>query len=142
MADPRLTDQYDEIQAESVTAIVDGTSLVYDSTKNNGCVGAGLAVKLTAASTVGLTTDASHVNGKLVRVEWDGYCNVQVEGYVKLPGGLTATLTHGSKIVGATGVAAAQGYVRVAAPATLAEVAVARGMIVDNSDPTNCVIRL
>lgn len=142
MPDPRLTTQYDEIQAESVTAKIDGTSITYDATQVNNSAGAGLAVTLTADSTVGLTQDANAVYGKLIMVEWDGYCAVQVEGYMKLPAGSAATVTPGTKIVGALGAASAKGFIRSVAAATLAEVAVAHGLIVDHSDTTNVVVRM
>lgn len=140
--DPRLTEQYDNIQDEPITAKVDNVTLVYDGNQIGGCVGHDLAVTLSGDSTVALTADAQSVYGQLVQVEWDGYCTVKAGGFMKLPAGSAATVTPGTKIVGALGAASAKGFIRSVAAATLAEVAVARGIIVDHSDTTNVVVRL
>jgi hypothetical protein len=80
--------------------------------------------------------------GKLLKVESDNKATVQTGGYVDLPGGEGATLTLGSKIVGDLGAANAKGYIRSVAMATAAELGVARGMIVDATDPTETWVKL
>jgi len=141
MPNPRNFKAFENIGQEIATFSGDG-SIVYDATKPNGSAQVGLAVKMTGNSTVGLTTDGSMVVGKLIRVADDGSCSVQTEGGMTLPGGLAATLTAGLPIVGATGAAAAQGYVRAVAPAVLAEVANERGFILDSSTATAVAIYL
>jgi hypothetical protein len=67
---------------------------------------------------------------------------VQTRGFMTLPGGNGATLTVGGAVVGALGAASAEGYIRVAAPATLADVAVQRGVIVNNDVTTAVAVEL
>lgn len=139
MSDPRAILAFDGIDDNYTTYAYD-SSIVYDATKPDGSASAGLAVTMTAAQTVGLAADAQGVVGRLTLVENDGKCSVQTEGYCKLPGGTSATLTVGSKIVGALN-GGNKGYIRSMAPATLAEVAAATATeIVDATDPTNVVV--
>lgn len=112
----------------------------YSNSAVNGSTATGLAVKMVADQQVGLTTDASHVLGKLLFVHDDVFCTVQTGGYAFMPVGNAATVTAGTKIVGALGAASAKGYVRSVAAATLAEVAVARGVIVDSSTAANFTV--
>lgn len=133
---------YDEIDYEAITLIADGVTIVFDATKPGGSTAVGLAVMLSANDTVALTQDGSHVVGKLITVESDGKCAVQYDGMAKLPGGLAATLTFGAGIVGATGAAAARGYIRAAASAAAAELLVMKGNIVNNADATAVVVDL
>lgn len=145
MADPRATIKFDDIGLLPVTFNTDGTTLFYDSTKAKGigkAAGTGDAVMLSGNATVALTQDASNVIGKVILVEPDGKAHVDAKGFVKLPGGASATLTVGLPIVGAVGASSARGYVRVAASGTAAEVNIARGVIIDNSDTTNVVVML
>jgi hypothetical protein len=119
----------------AITAAFDST-IVFDHTQNGNSAAFKLAVQFTGNGQVGLTTDASPVHGQLLLCENDGECTVQIWGGVLLPAGNAATVTAGSKIVGALGAASAKGYIRNVAAATLAEVAVARHTIMDASDPT------
>jgi len=130
---------HDENFAAYDTFIVDGSTLVFDRTVPRGTAAAGRAVgiKSTTDNVVELVADGQAILGRIERIEPDGKCVVQVGGYMKLPGGLAAALTRGGKLVGATGTAGARGYVRAAAPATLADVAAARGQVVEVVDPTN-----
>jgi len=131
MADPREAVDFEGIAERLATFKHDG-SIVYDNTKKGGSLQIDLAVKMVGNSQVGLSTDASMVMGKIVLVEKGGVCTVQFGGGTSLKRGTGATLTAGSKIVGALLVAAG-GYVRNVAPATLAEVAVARHTVLDSS---------
>ena len=133
MPNPRNTTDFGDIDNMQVTYLHDG-SIVYDSTKANGSAQVGLAVQLTANRTVGLTVDATEVVGKLINVDGDGKCAVQVRGFCELPAGAAATFTLGGKIVGALNTTG--GFIRGAAAATLAEVAVASGRVVDSSVTT------
>jgi hypothetical protein len=60
---------------------------------------------------------------------------------VELPAGTAATVTAGSSIVGALN-GGNRGYIRNAAPATLAEVAVAAHIIESAADPTKVQVQL
>lgn len=140
MADPREAVRLTGIGYEAETFAHDAT-IVYDITEVGGSEQVGLAVTHEGSQTVSLVGDGENVAGKLVKVEPGGFCVVQTGGIMELPGGDSATLTEGSKIVGDLGAAAAEGYIRVVA-ASDAELAVARGQILDSSDPTAVVVRL
>lgn len=140
MADPRNTLDFSEIDNLQVTLKHDA-SIVFDRTLRGGSAQVDLAVRLITDKTVALTIDASHVYGKLIAVESDGNCVVQVEGFCDLPGGTGATFTLGAGIVGAVLVAAG-GYIRGRAAATLAEVAVARGQVIDDNTATAILVHL
>ena len=132
MADPRKRVQYRAIANEFLTMKYDAT-ITYDDSKAEGSASVGLAVTVVAGTndTASLTTDASPVLGRLERVQTDGYCTVAVSGPLLLPIG-TGTVTVGLKVCGCL-LSAAKGYIRNIAPATLAEVAVARGLVLSNS---------
>jgi len=142
MADPRLIIDYTELQAEYAPAIIDNSTITYDSTQLHGSAQIGLAVTLSGDGTVALCADADPVYGVLSEVEYDGKCRVQIEGYAQLPGGASATLTPKLKFVGALGASSAKGYIRAIAPATLADVAAGRGRIVDHSVTTAVWVQL
>lgn len=141
MADPRADTKFDEIGAEFVTFKIDNSTITYSATSTNGSAQVGLAVALSAAETVELAGDGEEIVGKLISVEPDNYCTVQVAGFMTLPGGTSATLTPGKKIVGDL-LVAAEGYIREVATGTAAELGVARGMIIDASVTTAVVVRL
>jgi hypothetical protein len=142
MADPRLSPRFDGIDPVYATFKIDNSTIVYDQTKAGGSAGAGLAVNLSASSTIQLVSDAQYVMGKLIRAQVDNIASVQIGGIVLLPGGVSATLTAGSAIVGALGAASAKGFIRTAAAATLAEVALQNGRILDSADATNVAVWL
>lgn len=141
MANPRDVVDYTDIDATYETYKIDNSTITYSATQTNGSAQVGLAVMLSTDDTVALTLDAVRVAGKLIKVEADLKATVQTGGYMKLPSGAGATLTIGSGIVGDLDTAA-RGYIRVAAPATLAEVALQRGMIINNDDTANVVVRM
>ncbi len=131
------------------------SSIVYSATTSGGSASVGLAVTLEgqADDTVTLVGDSEKVDGKLIRVESDGFCTVQRHGKCTLPGGSGATLTVGSKFYGDLGAAAAEGYIQT--PAVLAltgndaadvtEIAnyvKARGLIVNNDTTTAVCVDL
>lgn len=134
MANPRATLDHSGIGAVNVTFDADNSTILYDDTKPNGSAQVGLAVTLSDDSTVALAADAEAIVGKLIKVEADLKCVVQVAGYMTLPAGTAAGVTLGKKIVGDL-LVAAKGYVREVA-ASDAELAVARGFIVDNDTAT------
>jgi hypothetical protein len=149
MADPRNTEAYDEIKPVDVTYKIDASTITYDATKKGGSAqswaeqsGGMLAVTLSSDKTVALCADGDPIEGGLLHVESDGRCAVRVGGYLKLRGGASATLTLGSKIVGALGAASAKGYIRTHATGTAAEAAKARGRIIDNDTTTAVVVHL
>lgn len=134
MANPRAVFDQEGIGFNAATFLYD-SSIVYDATQPGEAVAVGLAVKLNANGSVGLTTDGSNVHGKLVKVDKDGFCSVQIDGRTRLPGGTAATLTVGSKFVGALN-GGNPGYIRVVNTAAAAELGVARGAILNSTDPT------
>lgn len=136
MANPRKIVAYGEVLTKRATYKTDGVTILFDVTKVGGSVSANnnLAVTLSADNTVALCADADPVLGVLEKVEGDGMATIIVEGYVPFKKGNAATLTRNSKIIGALGAASAKGYVRNAAAATLAEVAVGVGKVQDVSD--------
>jgi hypothetical protein len=141
MANPRNVTEYTGIDGVYATYSHDNT-IVYSATEENGSAQVGLAVTIESDKTVTLIGDGEPVEGKLIKVEADGKCNVQVGGYMALPGGDGATLTIGQPIVGDLGAASAEGYIRAANSATAAETINARGAIVDNDTTTAVMCRL
>ncbi len=123
------------------TYLIDGADIVFDAAQPNGSAVVGRAVMLSGNRTVRLTADALAVLGRLESVEADGTCAVKEIGTVELPAGTAAAITAGSRIVGAL-LVAARGYIRNVAPATLAEVAVARHTIQDAATSTAVLVSL
>lgn len=142
MASGRAQVSVDGIGYDAVTQKIDASTIVFDATKVNGCASVGLAVTLSADDTVALCADGDAIAGKLIKVESDGFCTVQVSGFCTLPGGASATLTRLTTFVGALGASSARGYIRSAASGTAAELIKARGQIWNASDATNVVIKL
>ena len=133
---------FDDILNEYVTYLIDGVTITFDATQPNGSAAVGRAVMLSGNKTVALADSNAAIEGKLIKVERDGKCTVQVEGYMNLPGGAGATLTPGAAVVGALGPGNARGYVKAADTAQLAQVAAGRGRIVDSADPANVWVAL
>lgn len=127
---------YDNIGGEYVTFVADGSTITFDSTLAGGSAEVGRAVKLSTDDVVALVGDGEKVKGKLLLVEPDLRCNVQVEGFCLLPAGDSATLTIGGTIVGATR-SSVGGYIKAA---TTTGVAV--GSIINNDDVNNVVVDL
>ena len=140
MADPRAAAKKVGIGYKAETYAHDNT-IVYSATVANGSASVGLAVSLESDEVVTLAGDGENVLGKLIKVESDGFCVVQTEGYMTLPAGTSATLTAGSKIVGDL-LVSAEGYIRVVATGTAAELGVARGIIIDATTTTAVVVKL
>lgn len=111
----------------------DDDTITFDETKAGGSAAVGKAVAIDAAGgVIKLIEDGECVIGKLIRVEADLKCTVQVRGVMQLPAGDGATLTNGKKIVGDLDTAA-PGFIREVATATAAELGVARGFILDGA---------
>jgi hypothetical protein len=142
MANPRGGISFNEIQAEYTTYLIDGVSITYEAAVRNHTSFVGRAVSLSGNGTVKLAVDGEAIIGRLDLVEADGKCRVQDSGYMELPGGLAATLTRGTKVVGALGAAAAAGYIRSAAAATAADLLAGSGKIIDASDTTKVVVKM
>lgn len=121
---------------------IDNSTITYDATKAGGSAQVGLAVTFSAANTVALVADAEAVIGKLIKVESDDKATVQTDGTMTLPGGDSATLTLGTKIVGDLGAANAKGYIRSAASGQAAELLVGRGRIEDAGTTTAVEVTL
>lgn len=113
-------------------------TIVYDDDLEGGSAQVGLAVALEDDLQVTLVGDGEGVEGLLVKVEPGGKCVVQTGGVAIFQGGNGATLTPGTKIVGALGAASAEGYIKNAAT----QHAVSRGTILDATDPTQVRVRL
>jgi hypothetical protein len=142
VADPRNIVGFEGIDENFATFIPDGVTIVFDSTLAGGSAAATInkAVSFSTDKTVQLASDGEAVVGKLILVESDLKCNVQFEGCASLPGGVSATLTPGTGIVGARGPASAKGYIRSAASGTAAELIKQNGKIWDASDTANVVV--
>ena len=140
MADPRDTVEFEGLHAKHTTFKIDASTITYDKTKTNGSAQVGLAVTFSADRTVQLVGEGEAVVGKLISVEADDKANVQTGGITTFKGGTSATLTRGKKIVGDL-LVSAEGYVREVAEGTAAELAVARGSIIDD-DATDPIIDL
>ncbi len=133
---------YDDIRYDAITMKIDNVTITHDVTKANGIgviAGSGPAVSLSADDTVQLAADAQAIFGKLLKVEPDGFATIQRWGFVTLPS--SGTITRGTRIVGALSTAL-RGFVRSAVAATAAEVAVARGDVVNIADTANVVVDL
>lgn len=142
MADPRATLSFEGIDYQAETYNGDST-IVFDATKAGGSASAGLAVTVTGNGQCGLTADANPLLGKLIKVEWDGKCTVQTDGYCTLPSGNGQTLIADSRPVGALGASSAKGYIRNANSAVAAEtVAAGDALVVDASVATAVVVNL
>jgi len=150
--DPRAFTGFEGIGLETITCYADdfGTetaTIVWSATEAAGSAQVGLAVMVVAVSNskaeIDLVTDGQAVLGKLLRVEADGACTVQIAGACTLPGGDSATLTLGARIVGDLGAASAPGYIRAVAATTgsyvqgtIDDVSRGRGLILDNATTT------
>ena len=141
MADPRVTPEFEGIDARYATYVIDDSTITYDAAEAGGSAEIGLAVTLSADRTVALAADAEAIEGKLILVEADNNCLVQVGGYMTLPAGTSATLGVNSQIVGDL-LVSAKGYIRAVDSATAAELALSRGSIIDDSTTTAVIVRL
>jgi hypothetical protein len=128
VADPRLTVSNEGVEPRYRTYLIDNSQITFSATTAGGSAQVGLAVNFSAANTVQLAGDGEAVIGKLLNVEANLVCRVQIGGCMTLPAGTGASLTRGKKIVGAV-LVAARGYIREVATATAAELGVARGFI-------------
>jgi|SRR5688572_9934897 len=137
MSDPRADVRYNEIDTKQITIEHDAT-IVYDIEEVGGSAQVGLAVSIESNGVVTLAGNGENVFGKLIKVENDGFCVVQYRGFMQLPGGDSATLTAGLKIVGDLGAASAEGYIQ----AVSTQDTVSRGMIIDATDATGVWVYL
>lgn len=136
MANPRIDVSIVGILPERVSFLIDDSTITYLATATGGSSEVGRAVNFSAANTVQLAPDAGAVVGKLILVEADNVCTVQIGGGMTLPAGAAASLTLGKKIVGAASAAPANGYIREVNTAAPAELGVARGFICDAGTTT------
>lgn len=142
MSDPRATLLHvldPEASYETFTA--DNSSITYSITETGGSTKVGLAVTLVSGLVETAAAD-EFILGKLIRVEKDLTCLVQVGGKMTLGGGNGATLTQGARIVGALNASSAEGYVKAAASGTAAHHVISRGFIIDATDTAAVVVRL
>lgn len=141
MSDPRADVAFEQIGELRATYEIDDSTITYDADEANGSAQVGLAVTLSDNKTIALAADGEAIEGKLLKVESDGFAVVQVGGYMTLPAGTSASLTNGKKIVGDL-LVSAKGYIREVNTATAAELGVCRGRIIDNSTTTAVVVAL
>lgn len=135
MADARSQVRHDGIGSLNVPFFIDNSTITYDRTQPGGSAQVGFAVTMSSADkTVQLVGDGEAVVGKLISVEKDGVANIQIAGYMELPGGVSAALTLGKKIVGDLGPSSAKGYIQEVATDTAAQLGVARGFISANDN--------
>lgn len=135
MADPRAA--VNHLSKYRAKTYPHDNTIVYSAAEENGSAQVGLAVTIESNNLISLVGSGEQVEGKLIKVESDGFCVVQVEGEMTLPGGTGATLTAGLKIVGDL-LEAAEGYIQ----AVSTEDTVSRGTIIDASTATAVVVRL
>lgn len=135
MADPRLSVSQVGVDPLYATFKIDNSTITYSATTSGGSAQVGLAVGMSADSTVELVGDAEEVIGKLIKVESDNMATVQIGGGMTLAAGTGASLTRGKKIVGDL-LIAAEGYIREVNTAQAAELGVARGFICDGGTTT------
>jgi hypothetical protein len=124
MSDTRADVDFTGIAPISLTFDIDDDTITYDKIKVGGSDGVGLAVELTGDHEVGLVSDNGVVLGKLIKVEADKKCTVQVGGAMKLPQGTSATVSVGNQVKGDL-LVSAKGYVQNAAMGD------GRGLILD-----------
>lgn len=86
--------RYKRINAHETTFQASG-QIAYDATVKGGSPHVGKAVARAGQGTVDLTNDGTEVFGKLLKVEADGYCTIQEQGYCDLP--FTGSMTYGDK---------------------------------------------
>jgi hypothetical protein len=108
MSDPRKKVSHEGIGTMPLTYQHDGT-IVHSFTEMGGSVQVGKAVGLVAAQTVGLGANGGRIEGKLEKVEPDGFCGVNTEGGLTLPA--AAPIANGARVVLAGG-----GLIRAANP--------------------------
>lgn len=141
MADPRATLLHvQDAEGRTETFTIDNSSITYSATQTGGSAAVGKAVTL-VAGVLELAADGEAILGKLLKVEPDNTALVQISGFMTLPGGTSATLTQGARIVGDL-LVAAEGYIQAAASGTAAHHVVSRGFIVDASDTAAVVVYL
>lgn len=141
MADPRATLLHvNDALGRTETFTADGVSITYSATVAGGSSQVGLAVTL-VGGVLETAADGEAIVGKLLKVEKDLTCTVQISGFMTLPGGTSATLTQGARIVGDL-LVSAEGYIQAAASGTAAHHVVSRGFIVDASDTAAVVVYL
>lgn len=134
-----IENQFYNLQAEYVTMKYD-SSIVYDVTKQHGATQVGMAVMMTGQGTVGLVTTGSEVYGQLVKVDNDGYCTIQDEGYCSLPfSGAPAYTQDLNGLVG--GATAGQVKPATVVPAA-GSVRRALAIKVDPDDNTRIIVKL
>jgi len=104
-------------------------SITYSSTESGGAAEVGQVVTCTADDTVGLITDGDVFLGKLILVEPDGVCTVQVEGIMDVPTDGNP-IAFNNRIVGGT----TDGTIRAA---TTGDEITARGVVINDSVDTN-----
>jgi hypothetical protein len=144
MADPRLAVGWEGINEVNASFIADGSTITFSATAAGGSSQVGSAVTLAAdGGSVSLIGDGEFLLGKLISVEDDDVCNVQINGHMTLPAGDgVASLALGKRLVGDLGAAAAEGFIREVATGTAAEMGVARGYTLDDSTLTAVEIML
>ena len=149
MADPRLSTSIVDVGKVYASFKIDDSTITYDADYAGGSSVIGRAVNLSTHQTVQLVSDGETILGKLIKVEADNIATVQIAGGCTLPGGTSATLTPGKRIVGDL-LVAAKGYIREVADPTatnptlaeMQEMLAARHCISDASTTTAVEVML
>lgn len=138
-----LPTSYENIEGDYVTVLIDDSTITFDQDEEGGSDKVGLAVRLTStADTIETVAAGEFIFGKLILVEGDGYATVKWRGPMTLPGGTSHGISAGTVgLIGAV-LGAAEGYVKAANPATLAEVAKQRGFCANAADATALAVFL
>jgi len=143
MSDPRAAASLVGVRYHADTFAIDDSTITYDATQPGGSAQAGLAVRPVPGTpgTVELIGDGEGPAWKLISVDSDNFATVQTKGVCTLPGGTSATLTIGERIVGDL-LSSAEGYIQAVRTATAAELGHANGTILDASTTTAVVVDL
>lgn len=144
MPDPRLTVTNVGVEPRYRTYLIDNSTITFSASTAGGSAGVDKAVTFSGDNTVKLAADGDSVIGKLIQVEANSVCRVQIGGCMTLAGGtgLSAAATaRGKSIVGAL-VSGNPGGIRDVATGTAAELGKARGFIANAADTANVEIEL
>jgi hypothetical protein len=124
-----------ELHAQYVTYKA-GTSIAYNAAYPNGSEHVGKVVMHNGDDIVDLVTDELEICGKLIKVEPDGFCTVQDEGYADVPCDTVTYAATNNRVVGST----TAGKVKVADTAVTAT-AVAGGKSIKSDGTGRCIIK-
>ena len=120
---------------------IDGVTITFDIAYPRGSSVVDRAVTLSTDDTYALAATGEEIAGVLFLVDRDGKCTIHKGEGLEAPAGTGASVTPGKKIVGAQR-SSAKGYIKEADYEELAEIACARGQIINNDNLDKVVFSL